>query len=609
MARRQSLEELFDAQEGPLRLLLQRAVDLTARGVLEGLERHFSGAEWDRMAAQFDGRPDVSPRAARDLLHRTLDLSALLLPIQAHPDRWGELAASAEAVRDYRNAFVHRRREDGEESWQAPDSISNFLAAAIGLVSGLGSDDRTAELREVETSVRSVLAGGRLPTRAERDRVIAAISGQVPVAAAQPAPLDRTERFQFSAQQREAVDAIVGWLEAQSSSRFVLRGPAGSGKTSLIAEVLEQASLTPDEVRILAPTSKAKECLRRRLPSRFRDCCRTLASFLWRYRPVDSVGEDPAFETRPRAIEIGLRLVVVDEASMLTDRDIERLQPYTVLFVGDPDQLPPVIDAERQQDGEQDARILDRPDFELSRVHRQVPHSGIWATAARLREGKEVGLFDLHERGVRVLERSARDLSSREIDQLLCDHDVIVTGRNATRIRLNMRKRQLLGFCYHPGDYIPKPGEWLVVDENFTPGDGAIGIRLENGERIEVIEFLGLESVRDDDPSILEVRALVRVEGRPTETRGEVLLSGQMLRGLHLKGRTRDTFDISGRNRGVVRADWGYAITVHKAQGSEWRRVLVVEDLDGLDERIPLQRWRYTACTRAIEALTIVRLG
>jgi hypothetical protein len=37
--------------------------------------------------------------------------------------------------------------------------------------------------------------------------------------------------------------------------------------------------------------------------------------------------------------------------------------------------------------------------------------------------------------------------------------------------------------------------------------------------------------------------------------------------------------------------------------------VLVVEDLDGLDERIPLQRWRYTACTRAIEALTIVRLA
>jgi exodeoxyribonuclease-5 len=542
-------------------------------------------------------------------LHRTLDLSSLLLPIQAHPDRWGDLEGSAEAVRDYRNAFVHRRREKGTESWETPKAISTFLDAAIGLVSGLGSNDRAGELREIETSIRSVLAGIPLPTRAERDRIIAAIAGHSPPTMAHPAPLDRTERFQFSAEQRKAVEAIVGWLEAQVRSRFVLRGPAGSGKTSIIAEVLEQAGLLPEEVRILAPTSKAKECLRRRLPRRFSDRCQTLTSFLWRHRPVEPVGEDSKFELQPKAIEIGLRLVVVDEASMLTDRDIERLHPYTVLFVGDPDQLPPVIDEVRRQDGEQDARILDHPDFELSRVHRHVPHSGIWETAVRMREGKEVGLFDLHERGVRVLDRSARDLSSREIDQLLCDHEVIVTGRNATRIRLNMRKRQLLGFCYHPGDYIPKRGEWLVVDENFTPAPGGIGIRLENGERIEVIDFLGLESVRDDDPSILEVRALVRVEGRPTETRGEVLLSGQMLRGLHLKGKTRDTFDISGRRRGVVRADWGYAITVHKAQGSEWRRVLVVEDLDGLDERIPLQRWRYTACTRAIEALTIVRLA
>ena len=68
------------------------------------------------------------------------------------------------------------------------------------------------------------------------------------------------------------------------------------------------------------------------------------------------------------------------------------------------------------------------------------------------------------------------------------------------------------------------------------------------------------------------------------------------------------TRDISGPVSRVLRVDWGYALTVHKAQGSEWPSVLVVDDLDH-DDRVPRARWNYVAYTRAMERLTVVKLA
>jgi ATP-dependent exoDNAse (exonuclease V) alpha subunit len=82
-----------------------------------------------------------------------------------------------------------------------------------------------------------------------------------------------------------------------------------------------------------------------------------------------------------------------------------------------------------------------------------------------------------------------------------------------------------------------------------------------------------------------------------------------MLAGLHLKGGGReDTRDISGPRSGVVRCEWGYALTVHKAQGSEWDRVLVLDDAAS-DERMDPRRRDYTAFTRARSSLTVLALA
>jgi exodeoxyribonuclease-5 len=56
-----------------------------------------------------------------------------------------------------------------------------------------------------------------------------------------------------------------------------------------------------------------------------------------------------------------------------------------------------------------------------------------------------------------------------------------------------------------------------------------------------------------------------------------------------------------------MRADWGYALTVHKAQGSEWSRVVVVDDMNP-DHKVPQGKWHYVAYSRAIDQLVILKV-
>jgi hypothetical protein len=110
------------------------------------------------------------------------------------------------------------------------------------------------------------------------------------------------------------------------------------------------------------------------------------------------------------------------------------------------------------------------------------------------------------------------------------------------------------------------------------------------------------EDAQDIDEYVIEGYP----EGRPHEE-GEWVISSQMLMGDQIRGSILKTEHVSGPRSGVLRADWGYALTVHKAQGSEWPYVVVVDDLDP-DHRIPLEKWYYVAYSRASERLVILKV-
>jgi hypothetical protein len=620
---RDELEKLHQA--------LVSVTNTLAAGVASAYERRFSDEEWtaiiERCLALEWVLKAFDPGSIRwALTWRTIDVSTLLIPLMLDDPRLPTSGRGlAFRLRGCRNDLIHRKvDEDGRARWSREAWIEGLVDDADRLLQDLESDDERYELRSIvawihgermrATPVRSQPPARRSAGLGRGEVISYAQSIRRPqerMLDAAPAPPAADEPLRLSADQRAALDAIAAWLANPAGPRtFTLAGPAGSGKTTLVSEALRQQQLVPDEVLLATFTSKAREVLRRKLPESFSPRCLTLSKLLWRTRPAavrPEDGEDIRFERfGAKPAQPGIRLVVVDEASMVTERDREQLvRNYRTLFIGDPNQLPPVIPEEGEGSDDRDSGVLLRPDASLTVVHRQDARSGILVAAGRARAGEQLEFAGFERGGVRILDEADGAIAPGRFRELLLGHDIILTSRNRTRILVNGIVRRLSGKAEFPGDHEPKPGDLLVCTANHDLGGGR---RIENGERFRVTDVIGRVQARHDRADIEDIRLRGTVEGRDGGEL-EMTVSSQMLAGLHLKGGGReDTRDISGPRSGVVRCEWGYALTVHKAQGSEWDRVLVLDDAES-DERIDPRRRDYTAFTRARSTLTVLALA
>jgi hypothetical protein len=137
----------------------------------------------------------------------------------------------------------------------------------------------------------------------------------------------------------------VAALKELAESRFaLLAGPAGAGKTSLLAILCSQPAIQSDSVLMLAPTGKARVRLQE-LAGQGHAKAYTIAQFLNEYGRYNVVTSEYCISDRPKASGFGT--VIVDEASMLTEDMtgalFDALQGVKrFIFVGDPAQLPPI---------------------------------------------------------------------------------------------------------------------------------------------------------------------------------------------------------------------------------------------------------------------------
>lgn len=234
-----------------------------------------------------------------------------------------------------------------------------------------------------------------------------------------------------------------------------------------------------------------------------------------------------------------------------------------ILALGDPAQLPPVKDRGYFTDPRQKA------DFLLTEIHRQAAGSPVLHLATLARRGEPLPYGEYGTS--RVLRRREMSLADA-----LANHDQIIVGRNATRRALNAKARAHLGFGPDP---LPAAGERLVCLRN----DHEVG--LLNGSQWTC---LGSERIDDDRASLSiidEQGTGLQVESHLHYFRGE--------EPPHYEVREAQCFDFS------------YAVTCHKAQGSQWPRVCVVDESDAFQAEA--RRWLYTAVTRAAETVTVVR--
>lgn len=397
----------------------------------------------------------------------------------------------------------------------------------------------------------------------------------------------------WSAQQQKALRRVSRWLRDRDRPIFRLFGFAGTGKSTLARHLAEDAG----KVLFAAYTGKAAAVLR----SMGCPEATTIHSLIYRVRdgdasdlvtvaaeldalrkedPVDEVAvklkerelekarekaRQPRFELNPDSRLRGADLLVVDEVSMVDERMGRDLLSFgvPVLVLGDPAQLPPVRGAAFLTAAD--------PDIMLTEIHRQAKDDPIirLASMTRARELPPFGDYG----ATRVIRREEFD-PVRE----LRNGEQIIVGKNVTRKRANVRRRERLGF----EDPLPVPGDRLVCLRNDH------GLGLANGAIWNVVERAG-----DPEEGFIPLLLEEDVEG------------GQRLsvdvHTCHFLDEELPWF----MRQEAEEFDYAYALTCHKAQGSQWGGVVVVDESACFrDNR---WRWLYTAVTRAADRLVLVR--
>lgn len=360
----------------------------------------------------------------------------------------------------------------------------------------------------------------------------------------------------LSTDQVAALDKINAWASEPERKQFALAGYAGTGKTTIISRFMAE---TTHPVVVGTPTGKAAEVLRRK--GVMADTIHRLA---YQFRGWDDDG-DLMFDYEGLSYE-GV-ILVIDEASMVNDRIYTDLtgSGYKILFVGDHGQLPPVGG---------DPGIMRRPDFALEKVHRH--DSELLDYAHAVRQDKRWSFSD--DGDVRHI-----TAGTHAVEAALREGDVVLCLRNATRHQIN---KMMLGrrleqrieddaevFQAMVGHEIPV----ICVQNNYRIG-------IFNGQPMT----MSITNANDADLGcvIADLRVDERVKpGVMVNTDSFLSNPGEL-----------------EHDDSMAQLDFGWALTCHKAQGSEFDHVVVIDETwRRFEHRV---RWKYTAATRAKKRLT-----
>jgi exodeoxyribonuclease-5 len=366
---------------------------------------------------------------------------------------------------------------------------------------------------------------------------------------------------EFSSHQNDALRAVADWLKTRPGKNgtpqvFRLFGYAGTGKTTLAKHIADGAD---GDVKFAAFTGKAASVMRGK------GChgASTIHSLIYRAR--ESGEEIPSFDLWDEAPASKAELIIIDECSMV-DAELGRdLISFgvPVLVLGDPAQLPPIQGGGFFTEAE--------PDVMLTEVHRQAQDDPIIRLSMDVRAGEylEPGRYGESE----VVRRDDLD------PQRVLEADQVLVGRNATRRAYNTRMRERRGF----DDAMPSAGDKLVcLRNNRKKGlfNGGLWSVKERGARRTGIMTLRL--LPDDETATRGVKVSVRPE----------CFTGGIEQIDWARRKPYDEFD------------YGYVLTVHKAQGSQWDDVVLFDESFAFQDS--RERWLYTGVTRAAKKLTVV---
>ncbi len=413
--------------------------------------------------------------------------------------------------------------------------------------------------------------------------------------------------MEFSASQERALDAVGRWINRGYDSNqpfFYLSGWAGTGKTSLAKHLVGESGL---KVFYAAFTGKAAHVLAQkgctpastihsliyvpsmlsgqRLKSLKADLQEAKAHFALDELTQDQIDshpdvvdlkfkiaqeeknlDRPMFKLNYESSVNDCDLLVVDECSMIGKTIAEDLLSFGVpiLVLGDPFQLPPV--------GE-DVGYFNKfkPDHMLEEIHRQARDNPIIQMATDIRLGgyPKIGKYgesEVHAAGSRI-----KDIALAA--------NQIISGRNTTRTTINNMMRRYRNFTAD----LPQAGERVICLRNnheigllngqiWTLQEDATAGYLDDERHMNIIALS-----EDNDSAAINVDVW-KFDAEPD----------------YWEKKDAESFD------------YGYCITGHKSQGSQWPHVVVIDESGAFGPNAP--NWLYTVVTRASERVDIVGL-
>ncbi|MFA6814315.1 MAG: AAA family ATPase [Patescibacteria group bacterium] len=392
---------------------------------------------------------------------------------------------------------------------------------------------------------------------------------------------DEEFKLTLSADKKIVLKQVLQWLEFKTNKQQYLTvgGYAGTGKTTLIA-VLRRLLYKKDpklKVAFAAFTGKATRVLQNYL-TEFdllykQDSISTIHSLI--YSVVEN--EQQQIVAWRKKDRLKVDLIIIDEASML-DREIWLdLLSYQIpiLAVGDHGQLPPIHGY---------FNLMKEPILRLESIHRQEINNPIIAVSILARTQGEIPVASYGPKVKKLLKTDPE--TGEQIEnylQMANEDTLIVCGYNNTRLRLNQYLRSLKGF----------------EEEDPQPGDRVICLRNNHQKQIYNGMLGTIERIRRADKNFFEL--IVDFDEQNFAYEGLAVAK---------QFNSPKTISFNSQDRQLLKKadlfDFAYALTVHKAQGSQAKRVIVFEERFKQMDDEGWRRWLYTAVTRAEEELIII---
>jgi exodeoxyribonuclease-5 len=402
--------------------------------------------------------------------------------------------------------------------------------------------------------------------------------------------------FDPSEDQRAALNALLIAAtpdRANGSYRkpLVLVGPAGSGKTTIMRWVANTFRKNGWSIKFLAPTGKAAA----RISEVVGDDASTIHAAL--YGKFTNNGKTLIFGDPHLLCDAGT-LLVCDEASMVDGKIaaemLQWLPPNALLlYVGDREQLPPV-------NGTWGADLLN-PTAHLDTVHRQAAENPILALATSIRTN---AAFDWSAVAADQRLSCIAGSVNSVVDWCV---QALDNGRDATAICYTNTVRQRINVGVRAARGFKAPievGDLMLIRQNNK------NIGVMNGE-VYTVETATFTQYHPSLPDFWDVkfrgvdRHVLIIQGLIGSLQKNEFF--EAIKALPRKEAARVVRFPSQRILDITHVDYGYALTAHSSQGSQWKEVLLYAEpaVDRMRRDRPDEgrRWLYTAVTRASEKL------